>query len=103
MRRLLLPLLATISFSLPAVAQDKERGEGAQKPVLKITGDYRGLTPEDRAAYCFWAGQIYSIGASFCFRQNSEMVCTAIAGNRPQWTTRDNEKLCDRNPSLTPQ
>ena len=59
------------------------------------------LTPEDKQAYCFWSGQIYSLGASFCSRQQSLLTCTEWPGKRPIWVIKDNDKNCDRNPSQT--
>ncbi len=74
-----------------------------QRPILKIGGDYSGLTAEDRNAYCFWSGQLYSVGASFCSRQQTLTTCTEMSGRRPVWVSKDNDKNCDRNPSTTPQ
>jgi hypothetical protein len=30
------------------------------------------------------------------------MTCTEWPGKRPIWVVKDNDKACDRNPSLTP-
>jgi hypothetical protein len=97
-------LILSVLALLPAtvVAQQPEPQLQSQRPILKITGDY-GLSAEDKATYCFWSGQLYSIGSSFCTRQQTVSTCTATSGGRPIWVTKDNDKFCDRNPSLTPQ
>lgn len=98
-RTMLLAILALLAVDASA----QEPQPGGQRPLLRIEGDYRGLRPEDMNAYCFWAGQIYSIGASFCVRETSSTVCTENPGKRPIWVTNDNDKLCAKNPSITPQ
>jgi len=93
-----------IVMMLPlAVAAQQEPSVVVQRPVLRLTGDYVGLTAEDRTSYCFWGGQLYSIGASFCSRQQTASTCTEVAGRRPVWTSKENDKFCDRNPSQMPQ
>jgi hypothetical protein len=54
-------------------------------------------------AYCFWNGQLFSVGATFCIRQASVATCTEDPGKRPIWVNKDNDKFCDKNPSTTPQ
>jgi hypothetical protein len=54
-------------------------------------------------AYCFWNGQLFSVGATFCIRQASVTTCSENPGKRPIWVTKDNDKFCDKNPSTTPQ
>jgi hypothetical protein len=88
---------------IPFAAAAQEQPTTNQRPVLKIIGDYNSLTLEDRNAYCFWAGQLYSVGASFCSRQQTLTSCTEVAGRRPMWVNKDNDKNCDKNPSTTPQ
>ena len=96
-------LAAMILVMLPlAVAAQQEPPTPSQRPLLRITGDYVGLTAEDRGSYCFWAGQLYSIGAAFCSCQQTLSTCTEVPGRRPVWTAKENDKFCDRNPSLTP-
>jgi len=94
-----LTALVLVMVPLAAAAQEQPP---AQRPILRITGDYAGLTPEDRNAYCLWAGQLYSIGAAFCSRQQTFVTCTEVAGRRPIWVSKENDKFCDRNASLTP-
>ena len=98
MRALTALILAMVPFAVAA-----QEPQQVQRPILKIGGDYSGLTAEDRGTYCFWAGQLYSIGASFCSRQQTLATCTEVAGRRPVWVNKDNDKNCDRNPSTTPQ
>ena len=95
-------LIAIVVAMLPLAAAAQEQPPPAQRPILRITGDYAGLTPEDRTSYCFWAGQLYSIGAAFCSRQQTHITCTEVAGRRPIWVAKENDKFCDRNVSLTP-
>ena len=95
-------LTVIILLMLPVAASAQQEAPVVQRPTLRITGDYVGLTAEDRGSYCFWAGQLYSIGASFCSRQQTLTTCTEVAGRRPAWTSKENDKFCDRNPSLTP-
>ena len=97
-----LTTLVVVMLPLAAAAQ-QEQQPAAQRPILRVTGDLAGLTPEDRASYCFWAGQLYSIGAAFCSRQQTLSTCTEVAGRRPTWVAKENDKFCDRNSSLTPQ
>jgi hypothetical protein len=95
-----LTALLVVMVPLAAMAQDQAP---AQRPILRITGDYAGLTDKDRDSYCLWAGQLYSIGAAFCSRQQTLTTCSEVAGRRPTWVAKENDKFCDRNPSLTPQ
>ncbi len=90
--------VATSVMPLGAVAQqDQAPGQSVIKapPVWS-------LTPEDKQAYCFWAGEVFSLGATFCSRQQSSVTCTEWPGKRPIWVIKDNDKACDKNPSLTP-
>jgi hypothetical protein len=96
-------LAAMLLMMFPLAAAAQQEPPAVQRPSLRITGDYVGLTAEDRTSYCFWAGQLYSIGASFCSRQQTLTTCTEVTGRRPAWTSKENDKFCDRNPSLTPQ
>jgi hypothetical protein len=94
--------IALIIAALPlgaAVAQQQD--QTPSQNVLKLPLAYN-LTPEDKQSYCFWAGQLFSLGASFCARQQSSLTCTEWPGKRPIWVIKDNDKSCDRNPSLTP-
>lgn len=102
MRALFNGLLALVVLvPLGAVAQQEQ--QGPQRAIVRI-GSYAGLSPEDRANYCLWAGQLYSVGAGFCSRQQTMTTCTDIGTTRPPvWVNKDNDKNCDRNPSLTPQ
>jgi hypothetical protein len=95
-------LMTMMVVVLPWAATAQEQ-PAVQRPILKITGDPGGLTPEDRTAYCFWAGQLYSIGAAFCSRQQTLITCTEMPGRRPVWVAKENDKFCDRNTSPTPQ
>jgi hypothetical protein len=67
------------------------------------TTGYRGLTPEDMKSYCFWNGQLFSLGASFCIRPSAVTVCSANPGGRPIWVNKENEKACERAPTAPPQ
>jgi len=97
-------LTVLLIVMLPLVAAAQQEQPTAPRPTsLRLTGDYVGLTAEDRTYYCFWAGQLYSIGAAFCSRQQTLTTCTEVAGRRPAWVAKENDKFCDRNPSLTPQ
>jgi hypothetical protein len=98
MRALTILLVAMLPWA--AMAQQEPP---TQRPTLRITGDYVGLTAEDRTYYCFWAGQLYSIGAAFCTRQQTLSTCTEVAGRRPAWVAKENDKFCDRNTSQMPQ
>ena len=95
-------LAAMILVMVPLVATAQQEPPAAHRPLLRMTGDYTGLTAEDRTNYCFWAGQLYSIGASFCSRQQTLTTCIEVAGRRPIWVSKENDKFCDRNSSLTP-
>jgi hypothetical protein len=96
--------LAVAAAMLPfGVAAQQEQAPQVQRPVLKIVGDIGGLTAEDRQSYCLWAGQLYSIGSSFCSRQQTASTCTEVQNRRPMWVNKENDKFCDKNPSLTPQ
>jgi hypothetical protein len=95
-----LTAIVVVMFPMMAMAQDQ--APPAQRPILRMTGDYSGLTAEDRTSYCFWAGQLYSIGAAFCSRQQTLTTCTEVAGRRPVWVNKENDKFCDRNASVTP-
>ncbi|MBS0524813.1 MAG: hypothetical protein JSS04_14385 [Proteobacteria bacterium] len=95
-------LAAIVAVMLPLAAAAQEQPATAQRPKLRITGDYGWLTPEDRNSYCFWGGELYSIGAAFCSRQQTLTTCTEVAGRRPTWVNKENDKFCDRNSSLTP-
>jgi hypothetical protein len=96
-------LLAIVLVMLPlAASAQQDQTTAAQRPILRITGDLGALTLEDRNSYCLWAGQLYSIGAAFCTRQQSLSTCTEVAGRRPTWVAKENDKFCDRNASLTP-
>ena len=94
--------LAMVALPLWASAQQQEQAPG-QRVIVRTPPDYRGLSPDDLNALCFWAGQPYSVGSAFCSRQQTLTTCTAVSGERPKWISKDNDKLCDRNPSLTPQ
>jgi hypothetical protein len=48
------------------------------------------------------AGELFSIGAAFCSRQQTLTTCTEVAGRCPIWVSKENDKFCDRNSSLTP-
>jgi hypothetical protein len=95
-------LTAIVVMMLPVMAAAQDQAPPAQRPILRITGDYAGLTAEDRNSYCFWAGQLYSIGAAFCSRQQTLATCTEVAGRRPAWVNKENDKFCERNVSVTP-
>jgi hypothetical protein len=92
--------LAMVTVMLPLAVAAQEQPQGSQG--LKVPRDYWNLTPDDKTAYCFWAGDIYSLGASFCSRQSSSVTCTEWPGKRPIWVIKDNDKACEKNPSLTP-
>jgi hypothetical protein len=89
-------ILIALGSLLPAVVSAQE-----QAP-RNARGGYRGLTPEDMNAYCFWNGNLFSVGASFCYRQNSATTCTENAGKRPIWVNKDNDKLCEKSASAMP-
>jgi hypothetical protein len=96
--------IALIVAALPLGAfaqQPPQQDQGPSQGVLKIPQTWN-LTPDDKQAYCFWGGQLYSLGASFCSRQQSSVTCTEWPGKRPIWIAKDNDKSCDKNPSLTP-
>jgi len=94
--------IAFVIAALPlgAVAQQPQDQVPSQN-VLRIPPVW-SLTQDDKQAYCFWSGQLFSLGASFCSRQQSSQTCTEWPGKRPIWVTKDNDKSCDRNPSLAP-
>ena len=95
-------VVLAVLVPLGAGAQ-QEPVQPGQRALVRI-GGYGGLTPEDRANYCLWAGQLFSIGSSFCTRQQTMTTCTDIGTTRPPvWVNKDNDKNCDRNPSWTPQ
>ncbi len=101
MRMRVLIALALLALPLSALAQQEQTPP--QRAVVKIVGDLNGLTAEDRTAYCLWAGQLFSIGAAFCTRQQTLTTCTEVAGRRPVWVSKENDKFCDKNLSPTPQ
>jgi hypothetical protein len=90
-------LLAAMAVLVSAVAS------GQETTIVRNAVSYRGLTADDMNAYCFWNGQLFSVGATFCIRQASVSTCTENPGKRPIWVTKDNDKFCDKNPSTTPQ
>jgi hypothetical protein len=99
MRALAIALfVATIVLPLGVAAQQPEPGQ----TVLKVPRGYWDLTPDDKNSYCFWAGELFSLGASFCSRQQSSLTCSEWPGKRPIWVIKDNDKACDKNPSLAP-
>jgi hypothetical protein len=89
-------LIAVMGPLVPAVVL-------AQEVTRRDAVSYRGLSADDMKAYCFWNGQLFSVGATFCIRQASVTTCTEDPGKRPTWVTKDNDKFCDKNPSTTPQ
>ena len=91
--------IATLVLPVAAVAQ---QDQVPTQNVLKMPPPLWNLTPEDKQAYCFWGGELFSLGASFCARQQSSLTCTEWPGKRPIWVIKDNDKACDKNPSLTP-
>jgi len=102
MRALAIALtIAPLVLPLGAAAQ---QDQVPSQNVLKVPGSYWNLTPEDKQqqGYCVWSGQLYSLGASFCSRQQSSLTCTEWPGKRPIWVIKDNDKACDKNPSLAP-
>jgi hypothetical protein len=101
MRALATVVMAALVLPLGAAAQQPETAPGQNPTVLRVPPVWN-LTPDDKQAYCFWSGQIFSLGASFCSRQQSSLTCTEWPGKRPIWVIKDNDKACDKNPSLTP-
>jgi hypothetical protein len=96
-------LVLAVLAPLGAAAQQQELQQPSTRGIVRL-GGYSGLTSEERANYCLWAGQLYSIGSSFCTRQQTMTTCTEIGTTRPPiWVNKDNDKNCDRNPSWTPQ
>jgi hypothetical protein len=93
--------VATIGLSPGVRAQQQQQDQSPGSSVLRVPQIWN-LTPEDKQAYCFWSGQIFSLGASFCSRQQSSLTCTEWPGKRPIWVIKDNDKACDKNPSLAP-
>jgi hypothetical protein len=96
MMRTIMLFLAGLGSMIPVIA-------AAQETVPRNAVSYRGLSAEDMKAYCFWNGQLFSVGATFCIRQASVATCTEEPGKRPIWVNKDNDKFCDKNPSNTPQ
>ena len=95
--RLHIVLLAIAGTLCPVVA-------GAQAPAVDIaTTGYRGLTPDDMKSYCFWNGQLFSLGASFCIRPSAVTICTENRSGRPTWVNKDNEKSCEKATTNPPQ
>jgi len=94
--RLFTLFLVGLGFLVPTVA-------AAQEQTPRNAVSYRGLSADDMKAYCFWNGQLFSVGAAFCIRQASVATCTEEPGKRPIWVNKDNDKFCDKNPSTTPQ
>lgn len=103
MRKALMGLVIAVALApLGALAQP-EQAPAPLRGVVRLGGN-SSLSAEERAAYCLWAGQLYSIGASFCSRQQTMTTCTEAGSSRsPIWVNKDNDKNCDRNPSWTPQ
>ena len=103
MRTLLKGLMIVAALAPLGAAAQQEPPQTMQRGIVRL-GGAGGLSPEERASYCLWAGQLYSIGASFCSRQQTMTTCTEGSGSRlPVWVNKDNDKNCDRNPSWTPQ
>jgi hypothetical protein len=96
MMRTIMLFLAGLGSMVPVIA-------AAQETVPRNAVSYRGLSADDMKAYCFWNGQLFSVGATFCIRQASVATCTEDPGKRPIWVNKDNDKFCDKNPSTTPQ
>jgi hypothetical protein len=96
MMRTIMLFLAGLGSMVPVIA-------AAQETVPRNAVSYRGLSADDMKAYCFWNGQLFSVGATFCIRQASVATCTEEPGKRPIWVNKDNDKFCDKNPSTTPQ
>jgi hypothetical protein len=94
--RTIMLFLAGLGSMVPMIA-------AAQETVPRNAVSYRGLSADDMKAYCFWNGQLFSVGAAFCIRQASVATCTEEPGKRPIWVNKDNDKFCDKNPSTTPQ
>ena len=95
-------LLAMLLLLFPLATLAQQDPAAGQRPVVRIFGDYSGLTAEDRNSYCFWSGMLYSIGSAFCTRQQTLTTCTEVTGKRPIWVSKENDKFCDRSPSLAP-
>ena len=93
--------LSIATLVLPLVASAQQQDQGFSQNVLKVPPAYN-LTPDDKQAYCLWAGELFSLGSTFCSRQQSSLTCTEWPGKRPIWVIKDNDKACDKNPSLTP-
>ena len=94
--RTIMLFLAGLGSMIPVIA-------AAQETVARNAVSYRGLSADDMKAYCFWNGQLFSVGATFCIRQASVATCTEDPGKRPIWVNKDNDKFCDKNRSNTPQ
>jgi hypothetical protein len=82
-------LTAIVAIMLPFAAAAQEQPSTAPRSKLRIAGDHGWLTPEDRNSYCFWGGELYSIGAAFCSRQQTLTTCTEVAGRRPTWVSKE--------------
>src|SRR5262245_59925793 len=93
--------IALFIAALPLGAGAQQQPEAPSQGVIRMPPAFN-LTAEDKQAYCFWAGQLFSLGASFCPRQQSSLTCTEWPGKRPIWVTKDNDKSSDRYPSLAP-
>ena len=100
MRALAIVVIAALVLPLGASAQQPEPAPG-NPTVLRVPSMWN-LTAEDKQAYCFWAGELFSLGSTFCSRQQSSLTCTEWPGKRPIWVIKDNDKACDKNPSRTP-
>ena len=94
-------VLTVVTFALPFDAMAQQPEQAPSQNVLRVPPVWN-LTPEDKQAYCFWAGELFSLGSTFCSRQQSSLTCTEWPGKRPIWVIKDNDKACDKNPSLTP-
>ena len=96
--RALAAVIAIVVLPLGAAAQQEQN---PSQNMIKAPPAWN-LTPDDKQTYCFWAGELFSLGATFCARQQSSVTCTEWPGKRPIWVIKDNDKACDKNPSLTP-
>jgi len=96
--RALAAVIAIVVLPLGAAAQQEQN---PSQNMIKAPPAWN-LTPDDKQTYCFWAGELFSLGATFCSRQQSSVTCTEWPGKRPIWVIKDNDKACDKNPSLTP-
>ncbi len=57
--RTIMLFLAGLGSMVPVIA-------AAQETVPRNAVSYRGLSADDMKAYCFWNGQLFSVGATFC-------------------------------------